>query len=112
MSTSQNSSDFQHFLSGFEQLLISIEAFKSDSTVLLGHYNTKFWWDLDTTTYECMQIDNLRPSYSLLQLVNEPTHLVPSSLSCTDLIFTNQPGLVSNSGIHPSYKLSSSNHLL
>ena len=112
MSTSQNSSDFQHFLSGFEQLLISIEAFKPDSTVLLGDYNRKFWWDLDTTTHECMQIDNLRSSYSLRQLVNEPTHLVPSSLSCTDLIFTNQPGLVSNSGIHPSYKLSSSNHLL
>ena len=35
-SQSQNSSDFQHFISGFEQLFISIEGFKPNFTVLIG----------------------------------------------------------------------------
>ena len=40
-SPSQNSLDSQHFLSGFEQLLINIEAFKPNFTVLLGDYNAR-----------------------------------------------------------------------
>ena len=38
----------------------------------------------------------------LQQLISDPTHLIPNSSSCIDLIFTNQPNLAVNSGIHPS----------
>ena len=38
---SQNNLDSQHFLSGFEQLLINIEGFKPNFTVLLGDYNAR-----------------------------------------------------------------------
>ena len=31
-----------------------------------------------------------------------PTHILPPSTSCTELIFTNQPNAVINSGVHPS----------
>ena len=101
---SQNSSEFQHFLSDFEQLLINIEGFKPNFTVLLGDYNarSRSWWASDTNTPEGMQLDALTSSYGLQQLVNEPTDLLPSSSSCTDLIFTDQPSLVVNSGTHPS----------
>ena len=37
-----------------------------------------------------------------LATVNEPTHILPSSSSCIDLIFTDQPSLVVSSGVHPS----------
>ena len=47
-------------------------------------------------------IDALASSYSLQQLVNEPTHILPSSSSCIDLIFPDQPSLVVSSGAHPS----------
>ena len=40
-SPSQNNLDSQHFLSGFEQLLINIEDFKPNFTVLLGDYNAR-----------------------------------------------------------------------
>ena len=36
------------------------------------------------------------------QLISQPTHLLPTSSTCIDLIFTDQPNLVVNSGAHPS----------
>ena len=41
-------------------------------------------------------------SLSLKGLISDPTHLLPNSLSCIDLIFTDQPNLVVQSGVHPS----------
>ena len=102
-SPSQNISEFQDFLSGFEQLLINIKGFKLTFTVLLGDYNThsRSWWASNTNTPDSMQLDALTSSYGLQQLVNETTHTLPSSSSCIDLIFTDQPSIVVNSGTHP-----------
>ena len=36
------------------------------------------------------------------QLINKPTHIQVKSFSCIDLIFTNQPNLSANSGVHSS----------
>ena len=100
----KNSLKSQHFLSGFEQLLINVEGFKPNFTVPLGDYNSRSrsWWASDTSTLERMQLDALNSSYGLQQLVNEPTHILPSSSSCIDIIFTDQPSLVVNSGTHTS----------
>ena len=40
--------------------------------------------------------------FSLKQLIQEPTHILNDSLSCIDLIFTSQPVLVMESGVHSS----------
>ena len=40
-SPSQNSLEYQDFLSGFEQLLVNIEGFKPNSTILIGDYNAR-----------------------------------------------------------------------
>ena len=40
--------------------------------------------------------------FSLKQLIQEPTHILNDSLSCIDLIFTSQPDLVMESGVHSS----------
>ena len=41
--------------------------------------------------------------YSLVPtIISDPTHILPNSSSCIDLIFTNQPNLVTVSGVHPS----------
>ena len=36
------------------------------------------------------------------QVISDPTHILESSSSCIDLIFTSQPNLVMNSGVHSS----------
>ena len=40
--------------------------------------------------------------YGFSQFISDPTHVLPDSSSCIDLVFTNQPKLVFKSGIHPS----------
>ena len=35
-------------------------------------------------------------------MINEPTHLLQNSPSCIDLIFTSQPNIVVESGVHSS----------
>ena len=50
-----------------------------------------------------MQLDAPTSSYGLRQLVNEPNHILLSSSFCIDLIFTDQPSLVVNSGMRCSF---------
>ena len=35
-------------------------------------------------------------------MINEPTHILETSSSCIDLIFTSQPNLITESLVHPS----------
>ena len=37
-----------------------------------------------------------------IQQLSQPTHLLPNSTSCIDLVFTNQLNLLADCGIHPS----------
>ena len=71
-------------------------------TVVLGDFNVKSnnWCKADVTSLEGSKIDTITSSYDLNQLVQEPTHILNSSTSCIDLIFTLQPNLVMESGIH------------
>ena len=48
------------------------------------------------------KLDILTCSHGLHQLINEPTHLLDSSSSCIDLIFTSKPNPVMESGVQPS----------
>ena len=36
------------------------------------------------------------------QVITEPTHILESSPSCIDLIFSNQSKLMTDSGVHPT----------
>ena len=66
---------------------------------MLNHQN---WWKNDLSTSEGTQVDSLTTSYGLSQIISDPTHILPNSSSCNDLIFTNQPNLVTESGAHTS----------
>ena len=56
----------------------------------------------DLSTSEGTQVDSLTSSYGLSQIISDPTHIFPNSSSCINLILTNQPNLVTESGAHPS----------
>ena len=68
-----------------------------------GDFNVRSynWWSDDIDTIEGTRLESRTSYYGLYQIINEPTHILPSSTSCIDLIFTNQPNLVINSGMHP-----------
>ena len=52
--------------------------------------------------YEGSKIDGITSTFGLQQIINEPTHIIGDSSSCIDLIFTSQPNLVMESGLHSS----------
>ena len=46
--------------------------------------------------------NSLVSTHGVHQLISAPTHILRNSLSCIDLIFTDQPSLVVGSGVHPT----------
>ena len=70
---------------------------------MLDDFNakSKTWWTHDITTNEGAQIESLTSMYGLHQLISDPTHILPNSCSCIDLVFTDRPNLVVDGGVHP-----------
>ena len=102
--SSQNISKFDSFLSNFEQLLRDITKCKKTVSVITGDFNARSssWWFEDINTSERTKSYSLSSSNGFLQLINEPTHTQTNSSSSIDLIFTDQPNLSVNSGVHAS----------
>ena len=46
------------------------------------------------------QIENVTAQFDLQQIIKEPTHISNTSSFCVDLIFTSQPNLITDSGVH------------
>ena len=72
-----------------------------------GDFNAKSnnWCKTDTTSHEGSMIDAVTSNYGLGQLIQELTHILNSTSSCIDLIFTSRSILLMESGIHSSLHL-------
>ena len=59
-------------------------------TVILGDFdaNSNNWCKANIISLECSMIKTMVSRYDLKQLIQEPTHMLNSSPSCIDLIFT------------------------
>ena len=101
---SQSSIEFESFLSGFEDMLSSVLFSKSQFTVILGDFNARSstWWSNDITNVNGTLIDSLTTTNGFKQLISDTTHIIPQSMSCIDLIFTDQPNYIIDCGTHPS----------
>ena len=60
------------------------------------------WWSEDINASEAIKLYSLTFSNGFSQFINEPTHTQTNSSFCTDLVFTDQPSLSVNSGVHAS----------
>ena len=66
-----------------------------------GH--NQLWWPNGNSTSEGIRIEDLTSSLGLTQLIVEPTNFEPNkNPSCIDLIFTDQPNIVIESGTRSS----------
>ena len=63
---------------------------------------SKNWYSQNKTSFDGKTIESISSQFGLYQLINEPTHLLEKSSLCIDLIFTSQPNLGVESGVHPS----------
>ena len=99
---SLDNSEFEHFLSDFDELLCKTASSNSLFTIILGDFDAIYssWGREDKTTAEGTHLEDLRPLHNFDQIIPEPTHILSHSSSCIDLFFTNQSSLVINCGTH------------
>ena len=103
-SQSENNFEFDNFLSKFEKVLSDTTSCNSLFTIVLGEFNARssVSWTRDKTTIEGTGLESLTSVYGFHQLIAQPIHLLPQTSPCIDLIFTEQPNLIVDSGVHPS----------
>ena len=67
---------------------------------VVGGFNKTQSNNVNTT--EVLNLFSLMSSDGFSQLIHEPTYIQANSSSCIDLVFTDQPNLSVNSGVHAS----------
>ena len=87
----------------FEQLISGIITKNPLFVLITGDFNVRSsnWRKNDLFTSGGTQVYSLTTSYGLSQIISDPTHILPNSSSCIDLIFTNQPNLLTERGVYP-----------
>ena len=103
--SNHSSPEFQTFLANFENLYSKIKDEKPLETFFTGDFNahSEFWWPDGDTTPEGTELEELFTRLSLSQVISEPTNFEPhKNPSCIDLIITDQPNLILDSGTRPS----------
>ena len=100
-SSNQTTDEFDEFLCSFEGIIDNINQWNPYFTAITGDFNARCnrWWVNKSNNTNGVSIDNLISSFGLKQLIPEPTHILPTSSSCIDLLFTNQ---VNSSKLSPS----------
>ena len=112
-SPSQTNDEFDTFLSNFQMLLNDINNHKPSLSVVTGDFNSRCssWWSNDINTTEGLKLLSLTSSNGFTQLIHEPTHIHGNSSPCIDLVFTDQPNLSVNSGVHASLHPNCHHHI-
>ena len=86
----QTSDEFDLFL---DRLQLTIDHIKSCTTyciVITSYFNCRFkqWWPGDVELPEGLALDEFLESNNLTQLIEEPTNIQSTGISCIDLIIT------------------------
>ena len=101
-SPSQTEDEFDNFISGFERTCSSIALEAPLSSFILGDFNAKCtnWWPKGVNNAYGLELFNSSTLQGYSQVISEPTNFQPNSNpSCIDLIFTDQPNLIIESGV-------------
>ena len=100
-------------MNNFELNLDTIMVNNPFLTVVLGEFNAKLnlWYSDDITTYEGLKIDGVIFAFGLQQIGKDSMHIIVYCLSCRNLIFTSQPNVVKESGVHSSLQANYHHHI-
>ena len=105
---SQNQDDFQAFKDNLEMNLETLAQRNPFFMVVIVDFNakSKHLCSQDSTNFEGISIENVTSQFGLSQIIKEATHILETSSSCIDPIFTTQPNLMVESGVlqslHPN----------
>ena len=103
-SPSQTQDEFEKFIDDLELSLNTLCQNNPFLIVLIGDLNAKSKnvYCHDKSSHEGIAMENVTAQFGLKQIINEPTHISNTSSSCIDPIFTSQPNLITDSGVHSS----------
>ena len=103
-SPSQSHIEFQDFTNNFELMLSKMSGENPYCVIITGDFNccSTNWWEDDIKNEEDKLFEPFTSDLGLHQLINEPSHFIGNSRSCIDVIFTDQPNLFLETGVHPS----------
>ena len=104
-SIKHSSPEFEEFIQKFKNLHSRIKLENPYTMFFTGDFNahSQFWWPGGDTNIEGREIEELFFSLNLTQVISEPTNFEPDKLpSCIDLIVTDQPNLILDSGTRAS----------
>ena len=100
------SAEFKNFVQNFTLLTTELRKAKPYVMFFTGDFNahSQSWYSEANTNNEGHLLDDLFTSLNLDQIISEPTHFFRNDCkpSCIDLIITDQPNLVLESGVRPS----------
>ena len=105
-SPSQTQDEFKNISENFENNLNDLLQNNPFLVEIIGYFNvkSKHWYCHDKSCLEGDAVDNIAKQYVLHQIIREPTHILDSSSSCTDLVFYFLAQLKTESGILPSLR--------
>ena len=103
-SPSQTQDEVQIFRSNLELNLDSLSSCNQFLTIIIGNFNAKSkkLCEIDKTSFEDSQLQLLTSKFGLSQITTEPTYILENSRSRIDKLFTSQPNIVIDSGVHAS----------
>ena len=86
----QTSDEFGLFFDRLQLTVDRIKSLKPHRIVITGDFNcrTKQWWPGDVELPEGSALDEFIESNNLSQLIDEPTNIRTTGMSCIDLIIT------------------------
>jgi len=103
-SPSQNADEFTSFKLKWEETIKNVNDCSPTFSIFIGDFNARNseWWAGDVTNTHGRDISDLATQHGLNQVIDEPTHVLPNSLSCIDLIFISGNNFMTSSGVLPS----------
>ena len=99
------SPEFRDFLLNFKNLYSKIKTENPFAMFFAGDFNGKshLWWPDGDETPEGRELEDMFTSLGLSQVISEPTNFDPGKKpSCIDLIVTDQPNIILDSGTRAS----------
>ena len=103
-SPSQNQDEFKNFCTNFDILLNNINDELPLCSIVTGDFNARCsrWWKNDMTNLQGQELDSLTLSAGYNQIIDKPTHVINTSMSCIDLIFCTNQSVISSHGVDVS----------
>ena len=101
----QTSDEFDLFLDRLQLTADRIKNCKPHCIIITGDFNCRskqWWWSGDVELPEGPALDVFIESINMSQLIDEPTNIRTTGMSCIDLIITDQPNLFVDFGVHSS----------